>query len=387
MIARSVRAFWAIASIAALGVTDPAFAEDAPTIEFRETGLSLDGEQVEATLGGRLHIDSVFAPDDFGGGQTEIRRARVELGVRLADDLRLRADYDFAPGREGVRNLWVDYRGIDGIGIRAGQFVVPFALEELMESNDLLFMDRALPGALAPGFNAGIAVRASPGDWSLQGGVFFDPIDGSEPAGAGTSYVARAVYRPVDKGRRILHFGAAIEYRGLNRSTAPRYVSRQELSIGRARLDTSSIDGASGTTGVSLEALYIDGPLLVQAQGIQRVIDTAHSSLRFEGSYIQAAWLIGSAQRRYSRGSGVPLAVRPRGKFGALEIGARFSHLDLDDGAVTGGKETNFGVVANWYANYNLRVGIDLIHARLAPDRSGDKVNETIAQARFQLRY
>jgi phosphate-selective porin OprO and OprP len=375
------------AFIAVSWVADPAFANDAPTLELRKTGLYLGVEQVEVTVGGRLHLDSVFAPDDFGGGETEIRRARVELGVSLPHDVRLRADYDFAPGREGVRNLWVDYRGIDGVGIRVGQFVVPFALEELMESNDLLFMDRALPGALAPGFNAGVALRASPGDWSLQGGVFFNPIDGSDPSGAGTTYVARAVYRPVDEGRRILHLGAAFEYRDLTRSAEPRYASRQELSIGRSRLDTRSIKDASGTTGVSLEAIYIDGPLLLQAQGVQRVVDAAYSSPRFEGGYIQAAWLIGKARRKYSRGSGVPLAVRPQGKFGALEIGARVSHLDLDDRAVTGGKETNFGAVANWYVNYNLRVGIDLVHAQLAPDKSGDQVNETAAQVRFQLQF
>lgn len=383
----TIRTFGAIGLIAVFCLNSPALAQEEPKIDFDERGLSFDLDEVEVTVGGRLHLDTVITADEFGGNETDFRRARVEVGVRLPGDLRVRADYDFAPSREGIRNLWIDYRGIDGIGIRAGQMVVPFSIEEMMESNDLLFMERALPGSLAPGFNAGGALSASPGDWSVQAGVFFDPIDGRDPSGEGTSYVGRAVYRPISERDRILHFGAAIEHRDLAAEAEPRFRSRQELSFARARLDTRRIAGATDTTGLALEGLYIDGPLLVQAQGVHRSVDTVAGSASFDGGFVQAAWLIGDARRRYSRSRGVPTAIRPEGRTGAFEIGVRASYLDLSDESIAGGEEANFGAVLNWYLNYNVRFGINVIHSDLTPDRSGSNVNEMSLQMRAQVRF
>lgn len=265
--------------------------------------------------------------------------------------------------------------------------VVPFSIEEMMESNDLLFMERALPGSLAPGFNAGAVLSASPGDWSIQTGVFFDPIDGRDPSGEGTSYVGRAVYRPISERDRILHIGAAVEHRDLASEAEPRFRSRQELSFARARLDTRRIADATNTTGLALEGLYIDGPLLLQAQGVHRSVDTATGSASFDGGFVQTAWLIGDARRRYSRSRGVPTAIRPEGRTGAFEIGVRASYLDLSDESISGGEETNFGAVLNWYLSYNIRLGINVIHSELTPDRSGNKVSEASVQMRAQVRF
>ena len=358
-----------------------------PQISFEEEGVVLDLGDAEVTIGGRVHLDSLVAEQSEGGDQVAFRRARIEVSAKLPGDFRFRGDYDFASGREGVRNLYLDYRGIEGVSVRAGQMVVPFNFEELMQSNDLLFMERSLAGSLAPGFNAGVAVSAAPGNWSLQGGVFFDPIDGTDPSGRGTSLAARAVYRPIQSRDHVLHFGGAIERRELSEGARPRFRSRQEQSLGRRRLSTGRIDGAEATTGFALEGLYQRGPFLVQAQAMRRDIDLAGSNASFKGGHIQSSYLFGDVRRRYSRRSGVLGAVEPQSGSNAFEFAARASFLDLEDQGINGGEEFNLSGALNWYANRNLRLSLMMIHSRFRPDEDGVDDNAVTGQGRVQVRF
>lgn len=99
------RTLGAFGLMAALCLNSPASAQEDPKIDFDERGLSFDLDEVEVTVGGRLHLDTVITADEFGGNEADFRRVRIEVGVQLPGDLRLRADYDFAPSREGIRNL------------------------------------------------------------------------------------------------------------------------------------------------------------------------------------------------------------------------------------------------------------------------------------------
>ena len=88
---------------------------------------------------------------------------------------------------------------------------------------------------------------------------------------------------------------------------------------------------------------------------------------------------------------GVDLAEKDRvsrGGFGAWEIAARYSVLDLDHGRLRGGTEHNATIGLNWYPDTNVRVLANYIHA------FGDNVNGTnrrasvdIVQVRLQIAY
>lgn len=73
--------------------------------------------------------------------------------------------------------------------------------------------------------------------------------------------------------------------------------------------------------------------------------------------------------RRYSRSSGTFSFVRPQNNFGigsgwgAWEVAARYSRLDLDDRNIKGGKLDNITVGLNWHLNPNTRVMWNYVNA------------------------
>ena len=70
------------------------------------------------------------------------------------------------------------------------------------------------------------------------------------------------------------------------------------------------------------------------------------------------------------------------GTWGAFEVAARLSYLDLDDHDVRGGRELNATVGLNGYLLANMRMTLNGIFAHV---RSAD--DAFILQARFQVDF
>lgn len=65
-----------------------------------------------------------------------------------------------------------------------------------------------------------------------------------------------------------------------------------------------------------------------------------------------------------------PYSARsPFSPAGAWEIVGRISTIDLDDGAIAGGRLVDLSVALNWYLNPVARVSLNYVHAR--PEDAG----------------
>ena len=60
-----------------------------------------------------------------------------------------------------------------------------------------------------------------------------------------------------------------------------------------------------------------------------------------------ASWLVTGESRGYSGGN--VSNPKPKGKYGALELLARYSRIDLVSDGISGGQEHNWTLGANWY--------------------------------------
>jgi phosphate-selective porin OprO/OprP len=135
-----------------------------------------------------------------------------------------------------------------------------------------------------------------------------------------------------------------------------------------------------------LEALWNEGPFSVLAEYNRAWVDSSASGdPSFSGYYLTASWVITGETRPYDRTVGYARRVMPKGHWGAPELVARFSHVDLDDGAVQGGSFDKTYLGINWWATRRWKFGIGWGHTWL--DRFGTTGNTDSFLTRIQWVY
>ena len=337
-------------------------------------------------LGARIHYDVARFSDDVTPLEDEqdFRRARFVLRAGY-DDWQFRADYDVGLV-DGWRNLYVRYGGWNRVRVTAGNQVAPFSLDELSSSNDLAFLERSLASALSPAMLTGLSVRTWGDSWSATAGVFGNELSDLDRRTAdGTSFVGRFTYAPLQKRRQVLHFGVAHEYRSVDSNTDVRIRARPETRLTDVRLvDTCSIAGVDSLATTGLELMAILDSVRLQTEYLVMSLDGGPNEADFSGGYIQASWLVTGERYRYSGSRGVPTAVRPKGDWGALELSVRYSMLDLEDGLVAGGEQTQLTAALSWYFNRQLRTSLNYSQYDAAPNSNGLDEDGSILMFRFQ---
>jgi phosphate-selective porin OprO/OprP len=365
-------------------------------------GLELrnDEPDVRVRLSGRFHMDGARIFDDTTPMDSGwlVRRARPELRVRLFDVLKLRADYEFAPNREGWRNLWIRYAPNDRFWIKAGNIITPFGLEDPASSNHTLFMERGLPSALAPGFQTGAALgfRGKLGDRSSRHRFTFSTMLGTAPFSSGEDdrhrsehlgVSLRATYAPLARRTRVFHVGGSFEYRNLADDSRWRTRSRPESSIAEAILNTGRLDDVAATLSAAAETVWIHRAFSFQAEYMTTQLKRRGGAqdARLWGAYGQVGWVLTGEHRRYSRSAATVRGPQPDHVLGAVEIGVRVSHLDLTDRDVIGGRATDVTFGVNWYLRQNVRFMFNYVFVDADVRRTLERDRPHVLQGRFAV--
>lgn len=379
-----------VGGTALVALCAPAHARDG--VKTGGDGLTLtaaDGA-FELTLGGRLHLDALAYDGDASDFQdADVRRARIELSGKIADIIRFRIDREFA-GNDGWRNVWASVRPIDELEITAGNFTVPFAMEDMQSSNRIPLMERSLTNALAPGFSLGAGFEYSRRHWTLAAGYFSDPLDNEDDQSdeRGQGFAGRATLAPINRSGKLVHIGAAIERRSFGDGDIARFQTNPGSALAPTLLGTGGIADPEDLTNLGGEVALSRGPVLLQGQYIATELTrTANPTLNFDGWHVQAAWLVTGGRYGYSRRSGVVTGADLRRGKGAFELAARYSTLDLDDDGFARGHGRSITLGANWYVNENVRLMANYVRSEAQdvggqPDREGNLV-----AGRFQVSF
>lgn len=339
-------------------------------------------------MGGRLEADFATYDEDkqsLGDG-TDIRRGRLYAQGTVYRDWDWKFEYEFADNSttstnaKGITDAYLRYKGFAPLLITAGNFKQPFGLEQMMSAHNLTFTERALSQTFVPGRGIGLGVQTAGLNWSLAGAVAGERPEGDVAAEGdeGWNLTARGTFAPFVTPGRILHFGAAAwRHEPEDSTTALRFRSKPESNVtGVFLVDTGVMTGVDEMWVGGLEAAGVWGPWSVQAEYMRAdVRRDAMADASFDGGYVQASWFLTGESRPYKAADGIfdrltPTASVGLGGWGAWELAARLSRIDLTDAGLIGGEQRDFTLALNWYLTSNLRLMFDYVRV-LELDRPG----------------
>lgn len=358
------------------------------------------GGDYKFQVGGRIQIDAAAYDQDqqeLGNG-SELRRARIFLAGQINRIWAFKSEFDFASSEIAIQDVYISYTGLPW-SITFGHFKEPISLENLTSDKYITFMERALLDAFTPGRNIGLGLHNGGETWSAAVGVFGngfdesnsteDPVtDASNDADEGYGATGRLTWAPFGGGTRVLHLGAAASFREFDQSQSLRYRSRPESHITDVRLvDTGAIAMVDGRELYGLEFAAVVGPWSAQSEYLLAEADQPGGGLDFGGWYVQTAYVLTGESRNYKPSSGEFGRFKPAhpvgdGGWGAWQLAARLSEIDLNDGPITGGEERNLTLGLNWFLEPTLRFAFNYVQV-LEVDGGADDGAEPSA---YQLR-
>lgn len=310
------------------------------------------------------------------GPDTRVRRAYLGVDISAPGNWGARFEVDFASKPVTLTDAYLFYKPRKELTLTAGQHKAFWGLEDLTSDNYSSFQERAAYSS-AFGFERRLGLSATyvGKEFLIQGGLFADDATALGFPDSGTaasrdiddaySVDARAVYMP-KLGKGQLHLGGSIHYRDMKNLETVRYRARPFVRTTDLRfVDTRNITGTGGELGLALEAAYIDGPFHATAETFwQKALRPGQVSPTFNGGYAELGYVLTGERTAYKAGTYERLAPKkPLGRgIGAVQVNLRYDWLDLNSGAIVGGRHDMAGVSLVWVPLTHLRFVADYGH-------------------------
>ena len=267
-----------------------------------------------------------------------------------------------------------------------GQAKQPNSLEELSSSRNNDFIAKAAAtGVFATGRRLGASWSYDAGAHGATAAWFGRNLD--DDAG-GPGYGARAWWAPLHGEGEVLHLGLSHVDRD-TRGDELRMRARPNADMAAVRvIDSGLLADVDRLATTGLEAMWIRGPFKLQAEyflaGAERMDAGGYD---VDGGYASLLWAPGGESWGYRGG----LPRTSVGEGGLWQFGLRYDQLDLDDGAVRGGRMEAWTAGVNWYWRENAKLMLNYVDvdSRRADPATGAVLRDApgIVEARLQLHW
>ncbi|HXJ58290.1 MAG TPA: porin [Verrucomicrobiae bacterium] len=389
-----------------------------PSLSIGASGFTLRSADTNFMLRfrGLLQLDSHWSDDDAIGDSFLVRRARPILEGTVFRDFDFLLTPELAGSSPSLRDAWVNYRYNEVLQLRIGKMKPPGNLERWQSAANLLFIERSpvsllwpvrdvgvmLHGELWPGDKDTTKTLAASGLANYSVGLFNGTGDGRSAGNSDfdsdKTVAGRLFFHPLLKSRielvRKLGVGVSGTYGEMSGD------SGLPEDFGYAADVTA--DGPHWRVGP--QAYWYWGPFgvigeyAVSSQRLELQV-APFGSTRAENSAwaITASWLLTGEEGTF----GYPTPKRTfdpaNGGWGAFQLVARYSGLDIDDGlfptfadpAELATSATVWGVGLNWFLNRNIRASFNYTHTDLKGGQSGSvaDLGENAFLTRVQLAF
>ncbi|MGH8508065.1 MAG: OprO/OprP family phosphate-selective porin [Gammaproteobacteria bacterium] len=381
-------------------------------------------------LRGLLHADGRYFLEDedrTNGDTYLLRRARPILEGTVFKIFDFRFTPDFANGRTVIQDAYVDARFLPWLQLKGGKFKTPFGIERLQSATAIRFVERALPNNLVPNRDIGVELHGDIGQGLLSySAAWLNGVnDGRSSEDFGDvdnnidkDFAGRIFAHPFQQSDSVslqgLGLGVGLSYVDAHASTAspnlPSYRTSGQQTFFSYR--TGSF-GDGERLRISPQGYYYYGPLgllaeyVTVSQDVDRPVGAGirEEDLNHDAWQIAASYVLTGEESTYK---GVkparPFSIE-NGHWGAFEIKARYSELDLDEDSFTGGADSfadptraaeqaaAWAVGFNWYLNQNVKFVVDYEHTVFDGGGGGtaasprDREDENVILSRVQLAF
>lgn len=245
--------------------------------------------------------------------------------------------------------------------------------------------------ALLPARNLGVVASATAlgRRMTWAGGVFNNFVDSSESIGSTSSQlIGRATWLPFvsEDESNIVHLGGGLRFD--NAKQPLQFFTEPEFNRSPLFVDTDRIE-ADGARTYNLEAAWRRGPYWIAGEYVRTNVDApASGDPNFGGFHVSGSWILTGEMRDYNYISGIwgPVPVARsvyQGGWGAWELGARYSTLDLSDGTIDGGAMDIWSLGLNWWLTPYFQANMNYRYITL--DRGGRRGTSNGFMARIAL--
>lgn len=304
-------------------------------------------------------------------------------------------DRGYDPPSENILLLYdlrLDIPLSKSVNMGVGKQKEPISMERLMSLVFLPMQERqAAADAYLPARNYGVLFNGtgfkSRGTWAA--GIFKNVVDSDTTfAATPTQLTGRITGLPFlsEDESNLVHLGLGVRYSTADLPLGGR--ADAEFFAAPAFAKTDDIE-ADNLLTYDVEAYWRKGPYLLGMEYIgNRVQSPSEGNPSLRGWNITGSWIVTGEMRNYRKRSGIfdPVPVSQpvgQGGWGALELCARYSYIDLTDESLTGGTMRTYSLGANWWLSARAQFGANYRFIQL--DRFDIKGNSSGLNFRLML--
>jgi phosphate-selective porin OprO/OprP len=376
-----------------------------PLVSADTRGFSLRSADSEnqLKLRGVLHLDGRYTNDDEEKAvfdTVQATRARPIIEGTLGGRYDFRFTPDFGQGRTVIQDAYVTARWHPAAAVTVGKFKSPVGLERLQSANDIRFVARAFPTALAPNRDLGLQLAGDVlnGRLSYAAAIMNGAIDGGSSETLGDidvnddrEYAFRLFANPFSESDSFALRGVGIGVAGTwtdqtgtpTHPLLPSFRTPEGVMFFRYRADATPAIADGERMRIAPQFYYYVGRLgiLGEYTEVSQDVSRATATGPRSGTVDTAAWQLAASwfltgEEASFRGFQPKSTFSPGDGWGALELVARMHRLEVDVSALAGGpdsfadsdesarKASGGAVGLNWYLNENLKWMLDYERTR-----------------------